>query len=134
MTQSYTYTYPFSLRFFSHIVHHRLLGRVLCESEVLLIHNTVLLSGVERSDSISYILKYTHIFFSRFFSLIGYYKILSIVPVLYSRSLNGYFFYLLIQRLALGAAKKRKKNIYIYIYRERERETRNIKTLMNSLF
>ena len=30
MTQSYIYTYPFSLRFFSHANYRRILGRVLC--------------------------------------------------------------------------------------------------------
>ena len=35
---------------------------------------------------------YIHIFFFRFFSTIGYYKILNIVPVLYSRSLLVIYF------------------------------------------
>ena len=38
--------------------------------------NVVLVSGVQQSKSVIYI----HIFFFRFLSLIGYYKILNIVP------------------------------------------------------
>ena len=40
----------------------------------------MLVSGVQQSDSDSYTYIYIYIFFSRFFSLIHYYKILSIVP------------------------------------------------------
>ena len=40
--------------------------------EVYLIYNVVLVSGIQPSDSV--------IFFFRFFSIIGYYKILNIVP------------------------------------------------------
>ena len=43
--------------------------------EVSLINNIVLVSGVQHRDSLC-----THTFFFRFFSLIGYYKILSMVP------------------------------------------------------
>ena len=44
--------------------------------EVRLIFNVVLVSGVRQSDSNIYI----YIFFSRFFSLTGYYRILNRVP------------------------------------------------------
>ena len=46
--------------------------------KVQLINDVVLVSGVQQSDSVIYI--YIYIFFFRFFSLIGYYKILTIVP------------------------------------------------------
>ena len=46
--------------------------------EVELIYNVTLVSGVQHSDSVIHIYIYT--FFFRFFSLIGYYKIFSIVP------------------------------------------------------
>ena len=45
--------------------------------EVYLIYNAMLVSGIQQSDSVIH--TYVCIFF-RFFSLIGYYKILSIVP------------------------------------------------------
>ena len=54
-------------------------------SEVELIYNVLLVSGVQQSDSVMhiiYIYMYNciHIVFSRFFSIIVYYKILNIVP------------------------------------------------------
>ena len=50
--------------------------------EVWLIYNVMLVSGVQHSDldMYLYIFTHTHIFFFRFFSPIGYYKILSTVP------------------------------------------------------
>ena len=48
--------------------------------KVQLIYNIVLVSGVQQSDSV------IHVFF-RLFSIIGYYKTLNTVPVLYSKSL-----------------------------------------------
>ena len=56
--------------------------------EVELIYNVVLASGVQQSDAVLY----TYIFFCRFFSITGYYKILNIVPVPYSRSLLFIYF------------------------------------------
>ena len=55
-------------------------NKMLCflKIEVWLIYNVALVLSVQRSDSGIYI--YIYIFFSRFFSIIGYYKILSIVP------------------------------------------------------
>ena len=44
--------------------------------EEQLIYNVVLISSVQCSDSVSY----TYIFFGRFFSITGCYKILQIVP------------------------------------------------------
>ena len=55
--------------------------------EVQLIYNVVLVSGVQQSDSAIYI------FFFRFFSLIDYYKILSIFPCATQQVLVGYLFY-----------------------------------------
>ena len=46
--------------------------------KVQLIYNVVLISVVQQSDSVLYI--YMDIFFFIFFSIIGYYKILNIVP------------------------------------------------------
>ena len=46
--------------------------------EVQLIYSVVLVSGVQQSDSVIHM--YTNLFFFRFFSIIGYYKILDIVP------------------------------------------------------
>ena len=45
--------------------------------EVYLVYSA---SGVQQRDSILHTYTRTHLFFVRFFSLIGYYKILSIVP------------------------------------------------------
>ena len=47
-----------------------------------LIYNVVLVSAVQPSDSVMYIYTYIciYIFFFRFFSTVGYYKVLSIVP------------------------------------------------------
>ena len=61
--------------------------------EVELIYNVVFISAVKQSVSVVYIYKYTYIYsFFRFFSIIGYYKILNIVPWLYSRSLLFIYF------------------------------------------
>ena len=46
--------------------------------EVQLIYKVVLVSSVQQSDSVIYI--YVYIYFSIFFSIIGYYKILSRFP------------------------------------------------------
>ena len=54
--------------------------------EVQVIYNTVLVSGVQWSDSI------THILFYTLFSIMCYYKILNLVPVLYSKSLLFIFY------------------------------------------
>ena len=58
-------------------------------NEIQFICSVVLVSGVQQSDSVIYIYIRTHIciFFFIFFSLRGYYKILSIVPCAISRSL-----------------------------------------------
>ena len=48
--------------------------------EILLIYNVVLVSGIQQSDSVIRIYIKICIFFFRFFSIIGYYKILRIVP------------------------------------------------------
>ena len=45
-----------------------------------MIYNVVLVSSVQQSDSYIYIYIYIYIFFFRFFSIVGYYEILSIVP------------------------------------------------------
>ena len=50
----------------------------------------VLVSDVQHNDP--GVLINTYLFSFRFFSLIGYYKILSIIPVLYSRSLLVIYF------------------------------------------
>ena len=60
--------------------------------EVCLIHNVVLVSGVQQTDS-----------YIRFFSLIGYYKILSVVPCAIPYIFIGYSFY--IQQCAYVNAK-----------------------------
>ena len=59
--------------------------------ELWLIYNVVLDSGVQQSDSVIFI----YIFFFRFFSIIGYYKILNIVPcaIQYRWVLVVYLFY-----------------------------------------
>ena len=44
--------------------------------EVYLIYNVLLVSGIQQSDSVIHI----YLSFIRFFSIIGYYKILNIVP------------------------------------------------------
>ena len=61
-------------------------------NEILFIYNVVLVSGVQQIDSVIqfyiyiyiymniYIKEYLYTFFFRFFSIIGYYKIFSIVP------------------------------------------------------
>ena len=48
--------------------------------EVELIYNVVLVSGVQQTDSVIH--PYISIFF-KFFSLIGYYKILGIIPTIF---------------------------------------------------
>ena len=50
--------------------------------EVGLTYSVVLVSVVQKSDSVvyMYILRYTYIFFLRFFSIIGDYNILNTVP------------------------------------------------------
>ena len=47
-----------------------------------MIYNVVLVPNVQQSDSVGYVCMcvYMYIFFFRFFSIIGYYKILNIVP------------------------------------------------------
>ena len=55
-------------------------------------YNAVLVSGVQHSDSVISI--YLSIIFFRFFSLIGHYKILSIVPCAIQQVLVGYLFYI----------------------------------------
>ena len=46
--------------------------------KIQLIYNVVFVSGLQQSDWAIH--THTHTFFSRFFSMIGYYKILNIVP------------------------------------------------------
>ena len=48
--------------------------------EVHLIYSVVLISGVQQSESAIHLSLYIYIFFFRFFSIIGYYTILSRVP------------------------------------------------------
>ena len=50
--------------------------------ELWLVYNAMLVSGVQQSDSVICISIYLsiYLFFFRFFSIIGYYKILNIVP------------------------------------------------------
>ena len=48
--------------------------------EVQLIYSVVLVSNRQQSDSIIHTHIHVYIFFFRFFSIIHYYKILSIVP------------------------------------------------------
>ena len=48
-------------------------------TEIELIYNVVLVSDVQQSDSVIHIYKYIYSFYM-FFSIIGYYKTLSIVP------------------------------------------------------
>ena len=84
--------------------------------EVQLIYIVVLVSGVQQSDSVIhihtyiyiyiyihiyihiyicvYIYVYIYIFFFRFFSLVGYYKMLSIVPCAIQQIYVGYLFYI----------------------------------------
>ena len=63
--------------------------------EIQLIYNIMLVSGVQRHDSVIYIQKRKiYIFLFRFFSLIGYYKILSIVPCAIQQVLVGYLLYI----------------------------------------
>ena len=45
--------------------------------EMYLIYNVVLVSGVQQSDSV---IQHIYLFFSRFFSLIGYCKMLTLGP------------------------------------------------------
>ena len=66
-------------------------GKPLKNFLMELIYSIVLVSGVKHSDSVIYI--YIYIFLFRFFSLIGYYKILSIVPCAIQYILVGYLFY-----------------------------------------
>ena len=66
-------------------------GKPLKNFLMELIYSIVLVSGVKHSDSVIYI--YIYIFLFRFFSLIGYYKILSIVPCAIQYTLVGYLFY-----------------------------------------
>ena len=57
--------------------------------DVQLIYIVVLISAVQQSDSVVY----AYISFFRFFSLIGYYKILSIVPCAIQKILVIHFLY-----------------------------------------
>ena len=59
-----------------------------CLIEVYLLYDVVFISGIQHSDSVLYV------FFFRFFSLIGYYKILSRVPCAMQQDLVGYPFYI----------------------------------------
>ena len=58
---------------------------------VELIYNVVLVSGVQQNDSVIHM--YTYLFFFRFFSIIGYYKILNVVPCALQSVLVVYLFY-----------------------------------------
>ena len=60
------------------------------------IYNVVLVSYVQQSDSVIHIHTHTHIhvFFFRFFSLIGYYKTLNIVPCVIRQVPVAYLFYI----------------------------------------
>ena len=61
---------------------HFILKKILIE--VQLIYNVALVSGVQQNDSVIYIhICIIYIFFFRFFSIIGYYKILNILVVRY---------------------------------------------------
>ena len=61
--------------------------------ELQLIYNLVFVSGVEQS-SVIYIYICTHTPLSRFFSIIGYYKILNIAPLAMRQVLVAYLFYM----------------------------------------
>ena len=69
--------------------------------EVQLIYSVVLVSGVQQIDSVLYVYIYTHIYMYvhihiyilfRSFSIMVYYKVLNIVPVLYNRTLLFIYF------------------------------------------
>ena len=64
--------------------------RLFYFTEVYLIYNIVLASGVEQSDSVIHI----YIFFLRFFSLLSCYKTLSGVPCATQEALVDYLFYM----------------------------------------
>ena len=50
-------------------------------TELQLTYHTVLDTSVQQSDSVVYVYTHTsYIYFSRFFSIVGYYKMLNIVP------------------------------------------------------
>ena len=66
----------------------------LLKIEIQLIYNVVLISGIQQSDSVIHTYIYIYIFFFRFFSIIGYYKILSIVPCAIQLVIVGYRFYI----------------------------------------
>ena len=77
------------------------LSKLMCLEQLLfffkifiemLINNVVLVSGVQQSDSVIHI--HLYLFFFRFFSIIGCYKILSIVPCAIQQVLIGYLFYI----------------------------------------
>ena len=65
-------------------------------------YSVVIVSGVQHSDSCMcvcvciyiYVHVCVHIFFFRLFSIIGYYKILSVVPCAIQKVLVGYLFYI----------------------------------------
>ena len=59
-----------------------------------MVYNIVLVSCVQQSDSVNHIYVYTYIHsFFTFSSVIGYYKILSIVPCAIQSVVVGYLFY-----------------------------------------
>ena len=63
--------------------------------EVQLIYNVVLVSGVQQSDPVLYMYAYVYIYiFFRFFSIVGYYKILKIVLCTIEQVLVVYLFYI----------------------------------------
>ena len=66
------------------------------KSEVQLIYNVVLVSSVQQNDSVIHIYVASQLarFFFRFFSIIGYYKILSIVSCAIQQVLYVYLFYI----------------------------------------
>ena len=75
----------FSFSFFSLFKFVKFLNFI----KVYLIYNIVLVSGRQHSDSFIQ----AYLFFFRFFSLIGYYKILSIVPCAIQYVFVSYLFY-----------------------------------------
>ena len=64
--------------------------------DIQLVYSVVLVPGVQQSDSVLHICVYIYryIFFFRLLSIIGYYKILNIVPCAIQQALVVYLFYI----------------------------------------
>ena len=68
--QSYIYTYPFSLRFFSHKDYYKILGSILCG--IVLIGQSFYIPQWELSDYKSKFIDFFFPFFFGAFFLLGY--------------------------------------------------------------